>query len=78
MPDGRWLLLLLLQFMAGAAGADQTEAPSPEFLEFIGEWQTDDGEWIGPDELESSGYAGLGRVVQPEQEDEDSEYGTAE
>ena len=71
MPDRRWLLLLLLQFMPGAAGADQAEIPSPEFLEFLGEWQTEDGDWIGPDELESSVYAGLSRLAQPEQEDDE-------
>jgi len=28
------------------------EAPSLEFLEFLGEWETDDGQWIDPEELD--------------------------
>ncbi len=32
------------------AGPDQP--PSLELLAFLGEWQTDDGQWIGPAELE--------------------------
>ncbi len=29
------------------------EMPSIAFLEFLGEWETDDGEWIDPVELEN-------------------------
>ncbi len=29
-----------------------TEIPSIEFLEFLGEWETDDGRWIDPEELD--------------------------
>lgn len=37
---------------ADALAEDQTVAPpSLEFLEFIGQWETDDGEWISPDQL---------------------------
>ena len=28
------------------------EIPSLEFLEFLGEWETEDGRWIDPEELE--------------------------
>jgi hypothetical protein len=31
-----------------AAFADSEETPSMEFLEFLGEFQTEDGEWIDP------------------------------
>jgi hypothetical protein len=31
-----------------AAYADSEETPSMEFLEFLGEFQTEDGEWIDP------------------------------
>ena len=31
---------------------NDAEAPSLEFLEFLGDWETDDGEWIDPEELE--------------------------
>ena len=28
------------------------ENPSLEFLEFLGEWETEDGRWIDPEELD--------------------------
>ena len=28
------------------------EIPSLEFLEFLGEWETEDGRWIDPEELD--------------------------
>ena len=39
--------LLLLNFVA-VAHAETGDSPSMEFLEFLGEFQTDDGEWIDP------------------------------
>lgn len=35
-----------------AAPQEDTEMPSLELLEFLGDWETDDGEWIDPEELE--------------------------
>ncbi|MCH7501481.1 MAG: hypothetical protein IH886_16035 [Nitrospinae bacterium] len=29
-----------------------TETPSMDLLEFLGDWETDDGEWIDPEEME--------------------------
>ncbi len=53
-------LVLTLLMGSGARAADQhaadapTEAPPPlELLEFLGQWETDDGEWIDPQELEN-------------------------
>ncbi|MCG8325085.1 MAG: hypothetical protein MI673_06170, partial [Thiotrichales bacterium] len=28
------------------------ELPGAEFLEFLGEWETDQGEWIDPEEMD--------------------------
>jgi hypothetical protein len=74
MPDRSEMLLLMLIIMANpAVYADEgtsAEMPSIEFLEFLGEWETDSGEWIAPDELEDRTYAGLGRTDDSEQEDE--------
>lgn len=34
--------------------ADEADtSPSMELLEFLGEWETDEGEWISPDELDN-------------------------
>ena len=35
------------------------ELPSMAFLEFLGEWETDQGEWIDPIELEDEEFARL-------------------
>lgn len=37
---------------AGEQNANE-EIPSIEFLEFIGEWETEQGEWIDPVEFEN-------------------------
>jgi hypothetical protein len=42
----RWLLLALLPL--GAAFAAEEEQPSMELLEFLGSWETKDGEWLDP------------------------------
>lgn len=31
-----------------AAAGEEASAPSMELLEFLGEWEADDGEWIDP------------------------------
>ena len=41
-------LILLLLTIAFDARADSDETPSMELLEFLGEWQTKDGEWVDP------------------------------
>jgi hypothetical protein len=35
-----------------AMPSEEAERPTLEFLEFLGDWETDDGEWIDPEELE--------------------------
>ncbi len=47
-----------------AAPQEDAEMPSLELLEFLGDWETDDGEWIDPEELEQIA------VTDPEQEQE--------
>ena len=60
MPPGKahlWSAVLLLGLLSVPAFAQE---PAPgretsedtEFLEFLGNWETDDGEWIDPEELE--------------------------
>ena len=39
---------LLLLHVVAAAHAENDDSPSMEFLEFLGEFQTDDGEWTDP------------------------------
>lgn len=46
-------LLLLLGLMVYGAGSaeDVTQKPSIELLEFLGDWETRDGEWLDPLQL---------------------------
>lgn len=63
MPLGKaylWSTILLLGWLSPPvfaqepepAGTEESEMPSLELLEFLGDWETDDGEWIDPEELE--------------------------
>jgi hypothetical protein len=57
-----WITVLLLGLLNAPALAqepeqirennEETETPSLELLEFLGDWEMDDGEWIDPEELE--------------------------
>jgi len=59
-----WSTVLLLGLLSSQALAqepgqvrqavppEEAERPTLEFLEFLGDWETDDGEWIDPEELE--------------------------
>jgi hypothetical protein len=50
----------------------QEEAPSIEFLEFLGQWETDEGEWIAPEELADDAFVQLLEAAF-ESENEDSD-----
>jgi hypothetical protein len=45
------ILFYMLPVLADEQVSDE-ELPSLEFLEFIGEWETDEGDWIDPLEME--------------------------
>lgn len=36
---------------AASHASQEEQGPSLELLEFLGQWETDDGEWIAPQEL---------------------------
>ncbi len=46
------LLFYVLTNEASASQAESTEMPSTEMLEFLSEWQTDNGELVDPAEME--------------------------
>jgi hypothetical protein len=65
MPPGNvhlWSVILLLGLLSTPVfaqepeqtrkSAEESETPSMEFLEFLGDWETEDGEWIDPEELD--------------------------
>jgi hypothetical protein len=60
------LFLGIVKVVCGNAIAE--ESPSLELLEFLGEWQTDSGEWIGPTSLDEVTLPDDGK------EEDDAEY----
>ncbi|WP_455201367.1 hypothetical protein [Kaarinaea lacus] len=46
LPIAILIILLSIAFEANAANGDSK--PSMELLEFLGEWQTKDGDWVDP------------------------------
>lgn len=62
---GEFLLIItfLVNPLEGGASEleDETDAPSMELLEFLAEFETEDGRWVGPSVLESmieTGWSG--------------------
>ena len=47
-----YLLLCVVPFVLADDEFNSTAFPSLDFLEFIGEWETEQGEWIDPEILE--------------------------
>jgi len=63
-----WIPFVLAQNQAGATVSPQADAqvgllqddvPSIEFLEFLGQWETEEGEWIAPEDLANDEMAQL-------------------
>ena len=50
------MLLLISQSTALAESPVSDDTPSLDFLEFLGEWETSDGEWVDPAMLESDEF----------------------
>lgn len=59
----RSLLLVCMATIASNSHAAENEpiesAPDLEFLEFLGQFETDAGEWIDPDSLLTEEFSGL-------------------
>ena len=70
--------VLALLLGAGAAFAEQPdtgggEPPSMELLEFLADFETEDGEWIGPQELEQMDLPGE-TPSEPEESEDDADH----
>lgn len=49
LVDKHWLIILFFcAFTVFDLNANEDETPSMELLEFLGEWETQDGEWFDP------------------------------
>ena len=65
------VIMMLLSFPSlHAEESSTTESPSIDFLEFLGEWETEEGEWIDPVELENEAYA----ILNEESEETNDAY----
>mgnify|MGYP000128961095 FL=1 len=55
------ILLLMIQFSSilQATSEQDNGAPSLDLLEFLGEWESSDGEWLDPAEFEDNDFAKL-------------------
>jgi hypothetical protein len=62
------LSMILFSPLLQAETQEDDEAPSLELLEFLGEWETSDGEWIDPEELEDDDFAKLMSLTGDEDE----------
>ncbi len=61
MVDVVVALFLAVVFSAAVAQErSEVESPDVEFLEFLGEWVSDDGEWLDPEALEDGGILDAG------------------
>ena len=63
------LLMLMLCLNTSLLAEEQTtkqELPSTDFLEFLGEWETEEGEWVDPVALEDDEVGELIETVNEE------------
>lgn len=62
-------LLLLMMFTIPMTAQAETEletVPTVELLEFLAEWETEDGDWIDPADLEDDDFAELLQLTDDE------------
>lgn len=72
------LLIMLMPFMFTSTQAEETQLnseysevkPGVEFFEYLGEWETDEGEWIDPEEFDNDLYAREITLKEGRQDDE--------
>ena len=64
------LLTWLVSMWAYAEGKTNDEVPAMELLLFLGEWETDNGEWIDPGEFEDDSFE---QLIDPVNEDTTNE-----
>ncbi len=66
----RHRLLVILMFILSpslqAEPQKEEESPTPALLEFLGEWENSDGQWIDPEEFADEDFANLLKLTNEE------------
>ncbi len=65
-----YLLLVMSMLGAGPALAEESQSPPLALLEYLGEWEDQEGRWIEPQLLELAMPGGSDEQVNEEQKDE--------
>lgn len=54
-----WLIASVFLSFAALASGEEVDAPSMELLEYLGSWESGNGEWVDPMELVDVPFAQL-------------------
>ena len=54
-----WILIFSTSSSFAEAQNNSDSLPSMEFLEYLGEWETDEGDWIEPEYLDNEEFGKL-------------------
>lgn len=65
-------LILMLTLCCFVAVAENNDYPSMEFLEFLGEWENEQGEWVDPIALPDDGNPSPQLLGEEEEQDDES------
>ena len=60
--------MIILSPLVQAETQNEEEVPTMAFLEFLGEWEGNNGEWLDPEELEDEDFVNLLRLTSEEDE----------
>ena len=63
-----WYLILFLG-LTNTIYADEPATPNEELLQFLADWETEDGEWLAPEQLQQMPEPAKQEVVQNDDED---------
>ena len=62
-------LILLLMLICRGVTAQQGEQPSMRFLEFLGEWENEQGEWVDPVDESNEKESGIPASLNEEEQE---------
>ena len=60
--------MIILSPLLQAENQKEEEVPTIALLEFLGEWEGNDGQWLDPEELEDEDFINLLRLTSEEDE----------